>query len=66
MQEGKTWSIEAKATQLGPNGGRDHLTRENETGIPGEELLVQRFLKPKGAIPTVLSLQRASALDGMR
>ena len=45
MQEGKTWPIAAKATQLGPNGIRDRLTRENETGIPAEELLIQRFPK---------------------
>jgi hypothetical protein len=45
MQEGKTWPIAAKATQSGPNGSRDHLTRENETGAPSEELLVQRFLR---------------------
>ena len=44
MQEGKAWSIAAKATQSGPDGSRDHLTRENETGAPSEELLVQRFL----------------------
>jgi hypothetical protein len=45
MQEGQTWPIAAKATQSGPNGSRDHLTRENEMDIPSEELLVQSFLK---------------------
>jgi hypothetical protein len=45
MQEGKAWSVAAKATQSGSNGSRDHLTRENETGARGEELLVQSFLK---------------------
>jgi hypothetical protein len=43
MQEGKTWPIAAKETRSGPNRDRDHLTRENEMGIPSEELLVQRF-----------------------
>jgi hypothetical protein len=49
MQDGKIWPNEAKATQLGPNGIHDRLARENETGVPGEELLVQRFLKSRAA-----------------
>jgi len=51
MQEGTAWSIAAKATQSGPNGTRDHLTRENEMDIPSEELLVQSFPKKSCSTP---------------
>ena len=56
MQEGKTWPIATKATQSGSNGSRDHLTRENETGAPSEELLVQSFLNKEIAARLDLSV----------
>lgn len=36
-----------QAAKSGQNGIHDRLTRENETDIPAEELLVQRFLSPR-------------------